>query len=74
MIQKLSSTIADVFESIAFLMIGISVFGLSYPYDKIGLIGYTMNFLFLLISRFINIVSVSFLINYFRIKKVNKNF
>ena len=74
MIQKLSSAIAEAFESTAFLMIGVSVFALSYPIQKIGLGGYALNFWLLLIARGANIFLVSYIINRGRIKRVSMPF
>lgn len=71
---KLSSTISEAFETFAFMIIGISVFGFSYPIEKIGIFTLFVNFLILLVARFVNIFIVSFFINICRIKRLNFSF
>ena len=73
-LTNLSSTISETFESFAFMIIGISVFGFSYPIEKIGALTLLVNFLILLVARFINIFTVSFFINVCRIKRISNNF
>lgn len=68
------STIADTFESTAFLMIGVSVFAASYPISKIGFLGYFFNFLFLIIARAGNVFLISLIINLTKKKFLNWNF
>jgi len=74
LLTKLSSTISETFETLAFLIIGISVFGFSYPIEKIGIGTIVVNFCILLIARYVNIYVTSALINCCRIKRINSGF
>ena len=74
LVMKLCSTVAETFEAFAFMVIGVSVFGFSYPVKEIGFLGFFMNFLFLLVSRFFNIIIVSFIVNRCMIKRINIGF
>lgn len=74
LLDKLSSTVSETFETLAFLIIGISVFGFSYPIQKIGVLTIAVNFVILLFARFVNIYVTSFFINACRIKRINGGF
>ena len=62
-VNKLCSTVSELFEKIAFLIIGVSVFAFEYPLKDIGFLNYFVCFCILLIARFFNIYILSFIIN-----------
>lgn len=74
LLTKLSSTISDTFETLAFMIIGISVFGFSYPIEKIGILTLVVNFLILLVARFFNIYVISWFINICKMKRMSNGF
>jgi NhaP-type Na+/H+ or K+/H+ antiporter len=74
MVLNLASTISDIFESVAFLIIGVSVFGLSYKLQSIGFPALIFNFFIILLARFVNITVISLIINLSKIKHVNSSF
>ena len=74
LMMKLCLTISETFETFAFLVIGVSLFGFTYSSVNIGYPQLMANFLFLIISRFFNIQTVSYIVNKMRIKNINNNF
>ena len=72
-LNKVITALSDIFESVAFLIIGLSLFTFHFPEisknEKITFFFFFVNFCFLLISRFINIFVVSAILNFFKKKK-----
>ena len=73
-VLKLSSTVSQLFEDIAFLIIGITLFGVSHKFEKIDLFVVLLNFGFLFISRLVAITIVSCLVNTLKVKNISANF
>jgi NhaP-type Na+/H+ or K+/H+ antiporter len=74
LVKNLASTISEIFESVAFLIIGVAAFGLSYRLQSIGFAALGYNFIILLVARFINISVISLIINLSRMKQIPSSF
>ena len=74
LVKNLASTVSEIFESIAFLIIGVAAFGLSFRLQSIGVTALFLNFAILLLARFINISVISLIINLSRVKRVPASF
>jgi len=74
LVLKLSSTVSQLFEDVAFLIIGLSLFGLDHKFDKIDAYVVVQNFFFLFLSRFISVMLVSGIITVLKIKRIGGNF
>lgn len=69
-LKKVITAVSDIFETVAFLIIGLSLFTFSFPEKKIGFFFFFANFCFLCFSRFVNVFVVSWILNFFRKKKI----
>ena len=73
-VVKMSQTLSQLFEEIAFLIIGISLFGINHNFDKIDFGAVLINFVFLFVSRFFSVMIVWSIVSLLRIKKISCNF
>ena len=73
-VMRMATTVAKVFEEVAFLIIGIAVFGVAHKYDRIDLGTVLVNFAFLCVSRFLSISVVWGIVSLLRIKRISRNF
>lgn len=74
MVLKFSSTLSQLFEDIAFLIIGLSLFGLTHNFDRIDMFIVIQNFFFLFLSRFVSVLIVSGIVTLLNIKRIGSNF
>ncbi|CAD8044287.1 unnamed protein product [Paramecium primaurelia] len=73
-ISKTYHSLSSTFENLTFLFIGIGLIGFDLYWDQMGVGLFLITFFAILFARLANIVSMSFIANWFRsANKINKN-
>jgi len=73
-ITEIYHTVASNFESLAFIFIGLSVFGFEHNLSSIGWDTIILNFLVLLFARYCNIYGVSYILSFFKSTQISPTF